>query len=87
MFNHSPGSPIPEISFFLFTFIIRIFISFRPVEITNMRTLKAPVYKIFRLTHDRCSGMFKTIIQISGSVKIIGITKLRNGRIRHIIGD
>ena len=87
LFNHFSGSPIPEISFLLFTFVIYIFISFRPVEPANVGTFKTPVYKIFRLPHYRSAGTSQSVVQICRTIQIVRIAELGDRRVCQIIGD
>ena len=52
-----------------------------------MGTFETPVHKIFRFPYDRSSGTSKSVIQIGSAIKIIGITKFGDRRVRQIIGN
>ena len=43
----------------------------------DVRAFEAPVHKIFRLPHYRRSGTTETIVQVSSSIEVVGIAKLR----------
>ena len=77
LLNHLSGSPITEITSFLLSFVIHPIIAFRPVEALDVRAFEAPVHKIFRLPHYRRSGTTETIVQVSSSIEVVGIAKLR----------
>jgi len=87
LLNHLSGSPITEITSFLLPFVIHPIVAFRPVEALDVRAFEAPVHKIFRFPYDRSSGTSKSVIQIGSAIKIIGITKFGDRRIRQIIGN